>query len=419
MNRERVAVVGAGVAGLTAAYLLQRTYDVTLFESESRLGGHAHTHDVVSADAGLLAVDTGFLVHNKATYPSLLRLFGELGVATQPTEMSMSVSCAECGLEYAGGRGIGGVLASPRSAMKPAFLRMLAEVPRFHTAARRHLASGDDTTSFGEFLAAMGHSAYFASHFAIPLVSAVWSAAPGDSLLYPARYLFAFLANHGMLSVTGSPPWHTVAGGSRTYVERAAKQLTAVHSSTPVTAVTRHADGVSVRDDAGDHHAFDRIVIATHADTALSLLTDPTPAEHATLGAFRYSENPTVLHTDATVLPKAPRARASWNYQLPSCAAGSDKVVVSYDLTRLQSLPTATRYLATLNPGDRVAREDMITKMSYEHPLFTRESVAAQRDLPALNTDRVAYAGAYQGWGFHEDGCRSGVEAAASLGVRW
>jgi predicted NAD/FAD-binding protein len=407
------------VAGLTAAYLLQRAYDVTLFEAEPRLGGHAHTHDVVTPDAGLLAIDTGFLVHNKETYPALLRLFGELGVATQPTEMSMAVSCAGCGLEYAGGRGLGGILARPRSVVKPAFLRMLKDVPRFHRAARRHLAAGEDTMSLGEFLAAEGHSPYFVSHFAIPLVSAVWSAAPGDSLLYPARYLFAFLANHGMLSVTGSPQWHTVTGGSRTYVERAAKQLTAVHSSTPVQGVTRHADGVSVRDDAGDIRDFERVVIATHANTALSLLTDPTPAEQAALGAFRYSANPTVLHTDASVLPKASRARASWNYQLPSCAATSDKVMVSYDLTRLQCLPTAIPHLATLNPGDRIARGDMIAEMSYEHPIFTRESVAAQRDLPALNIDRVAFAGAYQGWGFHEDGCRSGVEAAASLGVTW
>jgi predicted NAD/FAD-binding protein len=407
------------VAGLTAAYLLQRAYDVTLFEAEPRLGGHAHTHDVVTADAGLLAVDTGFLVHNKVTYPSLMRLFGELGVTTQPTEMSMSVSCAECGLEYAGGRGISGILAQPRALTKPAFVRMLAEVPRFHRAARQHLASGDDAISLGEFLADQGHSRYFVSHFAIPLVSAVWSAAPGNSLLYPARYLFAFLANHGMLSATGSPQWHTVSGGSRTYVERAAKQLTAVHSSTPVENVTRHSDGVSVRDDAGDVRDFERVVIATHANTALSLLTDPTPAEQAALGAFRYSENPTTLHTDASVLPKTPRARASWNYQLPSCTAASDKVVVSYDLTGLQRLPTAIRYLATLNPGSRIARADMITEMSYEHPLFTRESVEAQQDLPALNTGRTAFAGAYQGWGFHEDGCRSGVEAAASMGVQW
>ena len=414
-----MAVVGAGVSGLTAAYLLQRTADVTLFESESRLGGHAHTHDVLTPDAGVIPVDTGFLVHNHETYPHLLRLFAELEIATAPTEMSMSVSCDQCGLEYAGARGIGGIFAQPRSMARPAFLRMLAEVPRFHRAARRHLSSGDDATSLGTFLAAEGHSSYFVSHFVIPIVSAVWSASPGDSLLYPARYLFAFLDNHGMLTVTGSHQWYTVVGGSRTYVERAAKQLSAVNSSTPVRSVTRHADGVTIRDDADETYAFDRVVLATHADTALALLTDPGVSEHATLSAFRYSQNPTVLHRDDTVLPAARRARASWNYRLPSCAASSDRVLVSYDLNRLQHLRTAEPHLATLNPAAQIAPEAIISEMSYQHPIFTRESVAAQRALPALNNGRTAFAGAYHGWGFHEDGCRSGAEAAGSLGAPW
>lgn len=414
-----MAVVGGGVAGLTAAYLLQRAYDVTLFESDARLGGHAHTHDVVTPDAGLLAVDSGFIVHNRETYPSLIRLFAELGVATQPTEMSMSVSCLGCGLEYAGAKGAGGLFPTRRSIARPRYLRMLAEVPRFHRAARAHLQDGDDVTTLGEFLRAGGYSPYFVSHFAIPLVSAVWSAAPGDSLLYPARYLFAFLANHGVLSVTGSPRWHTVVGGSRTYVERAAKNLTAVETATPVRALTRHAGGVELRDEADEVHRFDRVVVATHADTALALLSDPTPAERAALGAFRYSTNPTVLHTDPSVLPTAHRARASWNYSLPSCAATSDKVLVSYDLTRLQRLPTDTPHLVTLNPGEGIPSGAMIKEMTYEHPVFTRESVAAQALLPSLNDGVIAFAGAYHGWGFHEDGCRSGAEAAASLGVSW
>lgn len=407
------------MAGLTAAYILQRRYDVTLFESEPRLGGHAHTHDVVTADAGLLAVDSGFIVHNRVTYPSLLRLFGELGVATQPTEMSMSVSCRQCGLEYAGARGISGLFSRARSVVMPAYLRMLTEVTRFHRAARRHLDEGDDATTLGDLLATGGYSSYFVGHFVVPLVCAVWSAAPGDVLLYPARYLFAFLSNHGMLSVTGSPQWWTVTGGSRTYVERAAKHLSAVETATPVRGITRHADGVEIRDDGDTVHGFNRVVVATHADTALSLLTDPTEAECSALGAFRYSNNPTVLHTDAKVLPTARRARASWNYLLPSCAARSDHVLVSYDLTRLQRLATATPHLVTLNPVEGIARDAVIAEMVYEHPVFTRESVAAQSRLPALNDGRTAYAGAYHGWGFHEDGCRSGVEAAASLGVVW
>lgn len=373
----------------------------------------------MTSDAGLVAVDSGFIVHNEATYPALLRLFGELGVTTQATEMSMSVSCRECGLEYAGARGLGGLFARPRSLARPAYLRMLTEVTRFHRAARRHLEAGDDATTLGGFLRAGGYTSYFISHFVIPLVSAVWSAGAGDSLRYPARYLFAFLSNHGALSVTGSPQWRTVVGGSRTYVERAAKQLSAVETASPVRAVARHADGVEVRDDGDIVHSFDRVVVATHADTALSLLADPTDAERAALGAFTYSRNPTVLHTDATTLPAAPRARASWNYFLPACEAKTEQVLVSYDLTRLQRLPTATRHIVTLNPTTDIAPEAIIAEMVYEHPIFTRESVTAQRWLPALNRDRTAFAGAYHGWGFHEDGCRSGVEAAASFGVKW
>lgn len=407
------------MAGLTAAYLLQRRYDVTLFECEPRLGGHAHTHDVLTADAGLLAVDTGFLVHNADTYPRLIQLFAELEVATRPTEMSMSVSCAQCGLEYAGARGLTGLFPTAGALGRARYLRMLTEVPRFHRAARRHLASGDDSTTLGEFARAQRHSAYFVSHFLVPLVSAVWSAAPGDSLRYPARYLFAFLSNHGALSVTGSPQWRVVVGGSRTYVERAAKQLTAVRDSTPVRTIARHPDGVTIRDDGDDRHEFSRVVIATHADTALSLLADPTAAETKALGAFGYSSNPTVLHTDTSVLPRSRNARASWNYRLPSCAAATDHVTVSYDLTRLQHLPTAVPHLATLNPGGQIAAEAMISEMTYEHPIFTRESVAAQALLPALNMARTAYAGAYHGWGFHEDGCRSGAQAAASFGASW
>jgi predicted NAD/FAD-binding protein len=414
-----VAVVGAGVAGLTAAYLLQRRCDVTLFESEPRLGGHAHTHDVVTPDVGLVAVDSGFIVHNQVTYPSLLRLFAELGVTTQPTEMSMSVACRQCGLEYAGARGIGGLFAQVRSATRPKYLRMLTEVTRFHRASRRHLEHGDDAVSLGGFLAAGGYSPYFVAHFVVPLVSAVWSAAPGDSLLYPARYLFAFLANHGMLSVTGSPQWWTVTGGSRTYVERAAKHLTAVETATPIRGIARHADGVEIRDDADTVHSFDRVVVATHADTALTLLTDPSADEQAALSAFRYSRNPTVLHTDERLLPRAKRARASWNYRLPSCTARSDHVLVSYDLTRLQALPTAVPQLVTLNPDGDIDQSTVIAEMEYHHPVFDEASVAAQRLLPALNDGRTAFAGAYHGWGFHEDGCRAGVEAAASLGVTW
>jgi uncharacterized protein len=412
--RERVAVVGAGVSGLTAAYLLQRRYDVTLFEADDRLGGHAHTHEL-----GPLSVDSGFIVHNDVTYPHLLRLFAELGVATQDSEMSMSVRDEATGLEYAGARGARGLFAQPRNLANPRYLRMLGEVLRFHRAARAVVDGtsplGEDVT-FGEFLAAGRYSRFFVETFAVPVVSAVWSSGPELSRQYPARYLFAFLANHGMLAVGGSHQWRTVVGGSRTYVERAAKGLSAVEVSTPVRALTRTGDGVLVRDDADVERTFDRAVVAAHAPDALRLLTAPTAAQTAVLGAFTYSRNETWLHTDTSVLPRAAGARAAWNLlRVP----GEDRVLVSYDMTRLMRLPGPDTHVVTLNATDRVDPTTVIAKMVYEHPVYTPASVAAQRRLPELNDDRLAFAGAYHGWGFHEDGCASGVRAAASLGVKW
>ncbi|HTZ42276.1 MAG TPA: FAD-dependent oxidoreductase [Jatrophihabitans sp.] len=422
MTPRRIAVIGSGVAGLTAAYVLQRSAEVTLYEADDRLGGHAHTHDLVDAAGRDVRVDTGFIVHNQHTYPTLLRLLRELDVATQESEMSMSISCGGCGLEYAGARGLSGLFPRAANAANPRYLRMLAEVTRFHRRARALLRDAGDAAAgqtLGEFLDAGRFSTYFRLHFVTPLIAAVWSCAPRLAGRYPARYLFQFLDNHGMLSVTGSPQWRTVVGGSARYVEQAAKQLGAVLTSTPVRSVRRLAGGVEVRDDADNRGAYDAAVIATHPHQALRMLAEPTPAERATLGAIHYSVNPTVLHTDPSVLPRAPRAHSSWNYRMPSCTSDAGAVRVSYDMNRLQRLDSATRYLVTLNDDGQVAPGRVLDRMVYEHPIFTPESVAAQAGLPRLNDGVLAYAGAYHGWGFHEDGCRSGVDAAASLGVRW
>jgi predicted NAD/FAD-binding protein len=426
LSRPTAAVIGSGVAGLTAAYLLQRTHDVTLFETDGRLGGHAHTHDVVTPDDRVVPIDSGFIVHNERTYPNLLRLFGELGVATQPTEMSMSITCEGCGLEYAGARGLAGLFAQARRAGNPAYLRMLGEVKRFHAHARRlidHADSGAgddvDALTLGTFLALGGYSRYFVRHFMIPVVSCVWSSGTRASLEYPALYLFRFLDNHGMLSVTGSPQWRTVTGGSRTYVERAAKGLTGVETGTGIRSLSRHADGVELIDDDGQRHAADAVVVATHPDQALRLLADPTDDERTVLGSFRYSRNETLLHTDARVLPAARRARASWNYRMDGCSEGSDDVQVSYWMNRLQGLDEPLDYLVTLNPTNQIDPGTVLKRMLYEHPVYTAASVAAQRRLPRLNTGRTAFAGAYHGWGFHEDGCAAGVRAAAAFGAGW
>ena len=277
--------------------------------------------------------------------------------------------------------------------------------------------AGDVT--LGAFVAVGGYSRYFVEHFLLPVVAAVWSAGETVSLAYPARYLFAFLRHHGMLAVTGSPRWRTVVGGSRRYVEAAAKELASVAVSTPVRALTRTAEGVEIRDDGDTAYRADVAVVAAHPDQALALLAAPTAVQRELLGAFRYSRNVTQLHHDTSVLPRRPGARASWNYLKTTCGIRDAPVLVSYDMNRLQRLAEPADYVVTLNGADRVDPRRVIATMQYEHPIYTPASVAAARRLPELNDGVLAFAGAYHGWGFHEDGCAAGVRAAAALGVAW
>jgi predicted NAD/FAD-binding protein len=418
--RPRAAVIGAGVAGLTAAYILQRVYDVTLYEAEDRLGGHADTHEIAAPDGRPLSLDTGFIVHNTLTYPRLVRLLRELSIETRPTDMSMSVRCQGCGLEYAGSRGLSGLVPAPGTLARPRYAPMIARIPLFYRAARRLLAtSAADSLTLGEFLRAGRYPRYFTGHFVIPLIAAVWSCSPAEALGYPAAYLFEFLDRHGMLSLRRAPGWRTITGGSREYVEQIAKRLTRIHAGQAVTSVRRDLDGVEVADVCGTRRRFARAVIATHPDQALRMLDPPTPAEREALGAFSYRTSAAALHTDASVLPRAGRARASWNYLLGDCGAAADQVHVSYHLNRLEGIGGGSDYIVTLNPLGQVAPQAILDRMWYAHPLYTPRSVAAQRRLPELNSPVLAFAGAYHGWGFHEDGCRSGAQAARALGVRW
>ena len=420
-DRRFVAVIGGGVSGLTAAYVLARSgHHVTLYEADDRLGGHADTHQVTGPDGRSHEVDTGFVVYNERTYPLFTRLLAELGVTGQDTKLSMSVRCAGCGLQYAGQRGPRGLLAGLTRG-RSRYTRVLAEIPRFHLRAGELLDAGghDDDLTLGRFLADEDFSAYFRSHFVLPLVAAVWSCPPATALHFPARYLFEFLRNHGLLSVKGSPAWRTVSGGSQRYVQAIARQLPAVQTSVPARTVHRFPDGVVVRDGSGHTTAFDHVVIATHADQALDLLAHPTPAEEKVLGAFPYAENQALLHTDRRLLPRRSGVRASWNYQLSDCDGPQQRTRVSYHLNRLQHLDAAEDYIVTVGGEGAVTDERVLDRMDYAHPVYTPESVAAQRRLPELTTGSVVFAGAYHGWGFHEDACRSGVEAARALGVHW
>jgi predicted NAD/FAD-binding protein len=426
--RSRIAVVGAGVSGLTAAHLLARDHHVSLYEADPRLGGHAHTHDVPVGGPGnqaaTVAVDSGFIVHNDRTYPVLRRLFADLDIDVRPTEMSMSIHDEASGLAYAGGRGLSGFLGRPGQLLDREYLSMLRGVRRFHREATRFLeeSAPDDLTSYGDFIAATGLPASFTRLYAVPLVACVWSTEVGRALDYPARHLFAFLRNHGMLSIGDSPQWFTVVGGSRTYVEALAERLrqrgSAILTSSPVAAISRSDSGVEIIDASGHRAHHDAVVVATHSDTALQLLADATPLEKELLGAIRYTANETVLHRDSRLLPPATHVRASWNYLLPQ-GQRDGHPIVTYWMNRLQGLPERHPLLVTLNATDRIDPDSVIATMSYAHPLFDGPAVEAQRRLPELASARTAFAGAYHGWGFHEDGARSGVAAAAAFGARW
>ena len=407
------------MAGLTASYVLSARNRVTLFEADTRLGGHAHTHFVDRGDGMVVGVDCAFLVHNDRTYPTLCRLFAELDIATNDTDMSMSVRDDAIGLEYAGARGVGGLFPSAGNLARPRYLRMLLEVKRFHRAATQLIDDehdGSDLEPLGAFVERHGLSDYFVERFMTPLVAAVWSCAPGEAMRYPARYLFLFLQHHGMLSVFGSPTWRTVVGGSASYVEAIATRVHEIAAGVPVRAVERVPEGVVVTTADGAPRQFDAAVIATHPDQALLMMATPTPAERAVLGAIPYSTNHAQLHTDDSVLPHRSRARASWNYLV---TPNADDVLVTYDITRLMRLPGPRRFLVTLGGRDRIDPASVIAEMTYDHPLYTPESVAAQRLLPTLDDDRVVFAGAYHGWGFHEDGAASGLRAAERLGAHW
>jgi predicted NAD/FAD-binding protein len=422
-NTPRVAVVGSGIAGLTCAHVLGPRFEVVLYEADERLGGHSNTVLVDDPDGTEIAVDTGFIVHNRRNYPNLVRLLDELEVATQPTEMSFGVTDRDAGLTYRA-TNPSTIFADRRNLGRPAMWRMLADIVRFWRNARRLLADGhgaDDhgaeALTLGEFLDAGRYSPAFLEWHLRPMVSAIWSADPNGLEQAGALATLRFFDNHGILGLGDRPQWRTIVGGSRVYVDAIARRFDGkIRMGCPVRAVVRTPSGVDIVTDDG-RETFDEVILACHTDQALRLLADPTPDERDILGAIGYQPNRAVLHTDVALLSPNRRAWAAWNYEVES---GSTRAAVTYDLTALQRLPGAQRYLVTLNQEERIDPSRVIATFDYAHPVLDLGAVQAQRRLDRISgADRVHFCGAWARNGFHEDGMASALDVCARLGVRW
>jgi uncharacterized protein len=414
---KSIAVVGAGIAGLSAAYLLSRRHRVQLFERERRLGGHTNTVVVATAD-GDLPLDTGFLVHNDRTYPNLVRLFGELGVATHDSDMSFAVSCQRSGLEYSS-RGADGFFAQRWNLLKPSHLWLLREILRFNRVAPRLLRAPDAARqSLGDFLESHRFGEAFTRRYLLPMASAIWSASLDAIKSFPAITLIRFFDNHGLLSLDSQPKWKVVSGGSHTYIPQLTAPVSGLHEGAAIQAVKRGEHEVTMTFRDRPSMTFDEVVFACHGDQVLPLLADASDREREVFANFTTTTNAAWLHTDASVLPVEGRARASWNYLL--AAAADAPPVVTYDLNRLQGLTTPDRYCVTLNPDGQIDERCVLGRFVYRHPLFTSGAIRAQgRWQEVSGVNRTHYCGAYWGYGFHEDGLNSALRVARSLGVQW
>jgi predicted NAD/FAD-binding protein len=416
----KIAIVGAGISGLAAAELLHRDHEITVFEGGEHLGGHTNT---IRVDTGHEThhVDTGFIVLNDRNYPNFERLLHRLGVATQPSSMSFSVSDATGGFEYAS-TSPNGLFATRRHLITPWFQRMLAEVPRFQRACRELIVDGrrdgrDGGPSLGHWLERQRFSRPFIERLIVPQAAAVWSADPAQMWEFPARFLAEFFDHHGMLTLRGRPRWRVVRGGSARYVEALTRPFAdRIHLRARVTEVTRGPDSVSLRVAGQEPRDFDHVVLATHSDQALALLADATRQEREILGAIPYQRNQAVLHTDTRMLPHRRRAWASWNYHLLDRPA--PLAAVTYDMNRLQSLRTADRYCVTLNRTEAIDPARVIRTIDYAHPVYTSAGVRAQARVSEISSrNRTHFCGAYWGWGFHEDGVLSALRVGRELGV--
>ena len=413
----KLAIVGTGIAGMTAAHLLHGEHDLTIYEAGEYIGGHTNTVEV-EREGMTYAVDTGFIVFNDWTYPNFIGLLDRLGVASQPSDMSFSVRCEETGLEY-NGTSLNRLFAQRRNLLRPSFYRMIRDILRFNRESVKLLDEPGPGPSLGAYLEQNRYSPPFIRNYIVPMAGAIWSAGPATIWRYPARYLVQFFKNHGMLSVDARPTWRVITGGSQRYVEKLVRPFRErIRLQSPVEAIIRDSHGVEVRshDRAGTSHTarFDGVVLACHSDQALALLADPSPLERDILGAIRYQANEAILHTDRSLLPRRRRAWAAWNYHLLPTPA--DRVLVTYHMNTLQRLRASCDFCVTLNRSDAIDPAQVLKRITYHHPVYTPEAIAAQQRHREINGQRRTwYCGAYWGFGFHEDGVRSAMMACESL----
>ncbi|MEO1243180.1 MAG: FAD-dependent oxidoreductase [Pseudomonadota bacterium] len=411
-GRQRIAVIGTGVSGLSAAWLLADAHDVVVYERDDRLGGHTNTVDA-DLPSGGLPVDTGFIVFNEPSYPNFTAMLDHLDVATEASCMSFGASIDRGRVEYSG-QTLSSVFAKRSNAASPTFWKMLRDIPRFHRDARSALRSGFcEHASLGEFVTQRKYGRGFCDHFLKPMAAAIWSTPSVKVFDYPALSFFKFFENHGLLQVLNLPIWHTVSGGARSYVRELEKSFADnVRLSSAVTNIVRTADGVVVTDISGAVDRFDQVVIASHADAASAMLGDADERERAILSAFQYQPNRAVLHLDAAQMPRRRRAWSSWNY----ISEGGDGAV-SYWMNRLQNLQCQEDIFVTLNPVGDIPEEKVLGDFTYDHPMFNAATSRAQRDIGAIQgRGGVWYAGAHLGYGFHEDGLQSGLAVAEAIG---
>jgi len=411
----KIAIVGTGIAGNVAAFKLRQEHEITVFESAAYVGGHTNTVDV-NEDGVEHAIDTGFIVFNDRTYPNFIQLLSDIGQESQPSEMSFSVQAENKGIEYSGSS-LNALFAQRRNIVRPPFYRMIRDILRFNRNTLPNIDQVDETEKLGEYLAENGYGDEFVDHYLVPMAAAIWSAEPKSVMDMPVKFLLRFFANHGLLQIKDRPQWRVITGGSREYVNKlVAGHRDRIRLNSPVQSIRRVDDRVELHSATGGKEIFDYVFVACHSDQALALLDDATPAEREVLGAIRYQNNEAILHTDESLMPMRRKAWAAWNYHIPRDS--TCHVAVTYNMNILQGLTTASQYMVTLNNDRHIAPEDIIRRISYEHPVYSRGSVAAQQRQAELNVGRTFFCGAYWRSGFHEDGVVSALNALAHFEER-